>query len=150
MCTQVKQLSPYTKALKPQEVPLPKSPSISRTTSHDSGKEAPPKRRKLKLTMGMQNAEFSMVNFVIKYEIDVFKKRLTHACEMIAETFQLKFGFVLNKKDFTIVSLKELRDRLVVGASSQLRFQCLVGDLAVIFCVCFPIRQCIVQLILSM
>lgn len=66
--------------------------------------------------MGMQNAEFSMVNFVIKYDIEIFKKRLRHACEMIAETFRCRFGFSLTPKDFTIGSLRELRDRLTVCA----------------------------------
>ena len=87
--------------------------------------------------MGMQNAEFSMVNFVIKYDIALFKKRLTHACKMTAETFQHKFVFLLDQKDFTIASLQELRNRLMVCTRVLLWFECLMAGLAV-----FLIRHC--------
>ena len=105
---QVKNFRPYAKQLNPKEV----SKSASK---RNLGKEQAPRNfNKHGIIMGMQNAEFSTVNFVIKYEIDAFKKRLRHACEMIAETFRCKFGFSLTQKDFTADNLRELRDRLSV------------------------------------
>lgn len=116
----MKNFRPYAKQLNPNEV----SKSASK---RNLGKEQAPRNfNKHGIIMGMQNAEFSTVNFVIKYEIDEFKKRLRHACEMIAETFRCKFGFSLTQKDFAADNLRELRDRLSVRGTRLLHCGCCV------------------------